>query len=121
MIKYNIKHFLYSIIFLIQNLISCNEYLEKYFSKINTSKINETIFALQIGANKPIEDTYSIKKLTLHNLNGYFLSIFDGHGGLFLSNYSNNVFYDYFIEFYLNYPEHENESEKIKKKSKRDI
>ena len=115
MIKYNIKHFLYFIFYLIQNFVSCNEKLEKYFSKINTSKIDETIFGLQIGANKPIEDTYSIKKLTLRNSNGYFISIFDGHGGSYLSNYSNNVFYDYFIEFYLNFPEHENESEKIKK------
>ena len=115
MLKYNIKYFLYFIISLIQNLITCNENLEKFMYKINSSKIDDAIFGLQIGANNPTEDTYSIKKLTLRNSNGYFISIFDGHGGSYLSNYSNNVFYDYFIEFYLNFPEHENESEKIKK------
>jgi len=37
------------------------------------------VAVVQYQANSPIEDTYSCEQVT--NLEGYFISVFDGHGG----------------------------------------
>ena len=84
------------------NYIICksNSILDKIKSKVEISQINDTIVALQLGANNPCEDKYFINEIIISNSTGYIMGIFDGHGGWVLSQYANLVFYPYFLEEY---------------------
>ena len=42
------------------------------------------VSVIQYQANSPIEDTYSCEQID--NVDGYFISVFDGHGGWQLCN-----------------------------------
>ena len=46
------------------------------------------IETLQYRANNPIEDRVTYSKL--RSINGYLVSVFDGHGGDLVSEYANN-------------------------------
>ncbi len=91
------------------------EYSEdkKYFlPKLNTTKINDSIFGLQLSGNSPIEDKLTISEINLSS-KSYFLSILDGHGGYELSDYANKIFLNYFNESYHSYPEYMVDEKKI--------
>ena len=91
------------------------EYSEdkKYFlPKLNTTKINDSIFGLQLSGNSPIEDKLTISEINL-STKSYFLSILDGHGGYELSDYANKIFLNYFNESYHSYPEYMVDEKKI--------
>jgi serine/threonine protein phosphatase PrpC len=48
-------------------------------SKLKANKIESRVVMLQYAANNPIEDRYKVSQLTA--LEGYAMSVFDGHGG----------------------------------------
>ena len=43
------------------------------------------VAAIQYQSNNPIEDTYSCEQV-ISGIEGYFISVFDGHGGWQLCN-----------------------------------
>lgn len=51
------------------------------------NQIENRIFNFQKSANNPIEDR--INSIQLQNLEGYFVSVLDGHGGEFVAEYAN--------------------------------
>jgi hypothetical protein len=53
------------------------------------NKIKNRIFQFQKPANNPIEDR--INSLQLNNIDAYFVSVLDGHGGDFVAEYANNL------------------------------
>lgn len=87
--------------------------LESLLPNVVKAEINETAVALQLSANNPVEDRYILKEITLNEKKGYFLGVFDGHGGDALSEYANNNLIKYFLEYYSFTPECENENERI--------
>ena len=82
------------------NIINCKSYsfLSKLKTKVELSKIDNVITALQLGSNSPCEDKYFIQELNISNKKAYLMSVFDGHGGWVLSEYANLLFYPYFLE-----------------------
>ena len=84
------------------NYVNCESdlLLEKLKTKVEISHINNIITALQLGANNPCEDKYFINTFNISNTTGFIMGIFDGHGGWVLSQYTNLLFYPYFIEEY---------------------
>lgn len=105
--KYNHQIIItYILLFLIinisKNIIICksNSIFQKLKSKIIVSKIDNLITGIQLGANDPCEDKFFIYEINLSNKKGYMISVFDGHGGGILSQYSNLLLYPYFIEEY---------------------
>lgn len=61
-------------------------------------EFKKSVFGVQLGANKPCEDSFFIQNITLLNIEGVFFSIFDGHGGDTLSKFANLLLYPYFLE-----------------------
>jgi serine/threonine protein phosphatase PrpC len=53
---------------------------------LKPNKINHRIHELSYPANSPIED--KIVSTQLEGINGYMVSVFDGHGGDLLSSYA---------------------------------
>jgi len=53
------------------------------------NKIKNRIFQFQKPANNPIEDR--INSLQLNNIDAFFVSVLDGHGGDFVAEYANNL------------------------------
>ena len=93
----------YLLIFFLFNLIISinidNNNYNQLLSQLNIiDEYKNTTFRLQLGANKPCEDSFFIYNITLLNRDGIFFSIFDGHGGDSLSKYANLLLYPYFLE-----------------------
>ena len=104
LIKY-IDKMKYLILFLFsffQVIITKNSKEEMYNKLISQLEIIEdykdSVFGLQLGANKPCEDNFFIQNITLLNKEGIIFSIFDGHGGGTLSKFANILLYPYFLE-----------------------
>lgn len=66
---------------------------------------------VQCSANNPVEDRFNA--IQLKNLNGYYLSVLDGHGGNQIADYANKKLYTYF-DCRFNY--HKNSDFKLKQK-----
>ena len=108
-------YFFYSSPFANSFTARCNSItrINKLFPKLIKTQINETAIALQINANSPVEDKYLLKPISLGDNKGYFMAVFDGHGGDYVSQYANSVIYDYFLSAYNNIPSCSNEEEKV--------
>jgi len=65
---------------------------------LNNDNINVSLSSE--NSNNPNEDRLNFKQLNFIR-NGYYLAVYDGHGGDFVSNYANERFPLYFEENYL--------------------
>lgn len=54
-------------------------YFGSAVSKLRQNKIESRVVMLQYAANNPIEDRYKVSQLKA--IDGYAMSVFDGHGG----------------------------------------
>lgn len=60
------------------------------------NQLKNRVCAMSLPANDPIEDAYNA--IQLKSFGGYFLSVFDGHGGSQIAEYANKELYRKFDE-----------------------
>ena len=82
--------------------VNCNSIktITKLFPKLIKTEINDTAIALQINANSPVEDKYILNNIKLNDKKGFFLAVFDGHGGAIISEYAKENLLKYFLSSY---------------------
>lgn len=98
---------------------SLSGFIKKYVSKnraLKTSQLEERILRANIlknrvcqmvhAANNPIEDRHNA--IQLKNFEGYFLSIFDGHGGYNVAEFANSQLHRKFDQNFLRIRNSEN-------------
>lgn len=97
--------------------VNCNSIntITKLFPKLIKTEINDTAIALQINANSPVEDKYILNNIKLNDKKGFFLAVFDGHGGDIISEYAKENLLKYFLSSYKIQPDCLKEEEKITK------
>lgn len=97
--------------------VNCNSIntITKLFPKLIKTEINDTALALQINANTPVEDKYILNNIKLNDKKGFFLAVFDGHGGDIISEYAKEHLMKYFLSSYKIQPDCLKEEEKITK------
>lgn len=84
---------------------------EYNFEDLMSNKIINRVSIVQCSANNPVEDRFNA--IQLKNIDGYFVSVLDGHGGNQLADYANkklHVYFDNRIKFL------ENSNFKLKQK-----
>ena len=62
------------------------------------NKIDNRAVELSYAANNPIEDKIIVTNL--NNINGYFVGIYDGHGGKEMKYLFYCIFLNYFFKIY---------------------
>ncbi|CAD8050938.1 unnamed protein product [Paramecium sonneborni] len=67
-------------------------------SSLKKNQLDQRVVLLQYAANNPIEDRYKVNQLK--NINGYAVSVFDGHGGWQLAELAMNILHEK-IDYYI--------------------
>jgi len=70
------------------NLKNSDIVANQFEHKLLPNQIKNRIFHFQKSANNPIEDR--INAIQLENIDGYWVSVLDGHGGDIVAEYANN-------------------------------
>lgn len=88
---------------MVQNINNIYKYFDpkrkSYLDKLNPNSINNRVCKVEISANNPSEDRCNA--LQLKNLNGYFLAVYDGHGGGSMAEYAKKELHKRFDDSYL--------------------
>ena len=100
---------------LMDNLRTTDELIKKKLeNKLKTNKIKNRVCEVHISANYPREDRCNA--IQLKNLDGFFLSVLDGHGGDDVADFANKELHKKFDEKYKQIAHDENlkDQQKVK-------